>query len=550
MSSSTELKAQGNALFVARNFEAAGKKYTEAIQVGDEAADPKGLAVVYANRAACRLSLKRYMDSRDDAKKATELDPTYAKAWARLAAANDALGKYPESQEHWKRALDALPQSNLKLAEQTQKSQYQAGLEAATAGVNKMKNTSIVGEQVIIIRGGGRMPWDLAAAMLPSLRVQGPAKLTSSAWVIHGAYEEFMAGINKMKQLSVDPTTNEMRGMIGAIVDLTNGIMRDERVMHIADEDFFSCYNKQMTVEMSVYRPWPEAGPEVIIREALERQRAEGWDSVRGSISLTIRAWIMRGVMEGGLRQRHDVALEFYKRSLETLRGLRSEWLLEPKENRGVVFENTFMFGIQNLYIEAIMQCYALQRSPELLEELLEECDLLISEVDDALRQPRSQEPVDPGFVSSFYIYPRATAFANKGFYYNHQARLNPNDSKELFRKAAVQYLKAADCFPQDDEKHAWFLNIAVGNMLKSCLFPLRETLDVMKRIRVAVPKAKEIWERSSLSAAGLWDILRGVARQEENLRSMLEQGKFTLNTCVGGTGGDREVHVPWSATE
>lgn len=82
--SSAELKAQGNALFSAKSFEEAGKKYTEAIQAGDEATDPKGLAVLYANRAACRLSLKRfecrciyeppftvdrYMDANDDAKK-------------------------------------------------------------------------------------------------------------------------------------------------------------------------------------------------------------------------------------------------------------------------------------------------------------------------------------------------------------------------------------------------------------------------------------------------------------------------------------------------
>lgn len=83
------------------------------------------------------------------------------------------------------------------------------------------------------------------------------------------------------------------------------------------------------------------------------------------------------------------------------------------------------------------------------------------------------------------------------------------------------------------------FLNIALGNMLASHSFPVREILDVMTRIRVTAPKAKEIWERSALSAGGLWDILAGVGRQEKSLRSMLEQGEFTLDTCVGGIKKD-----------
>lgn len=85
-----------------------------------------------------------------------------------------AMADYPESKESWKRALDALPKSNLKPAEQIQKEQYQAGLNAANAGVIKMQNTPTVGEKVIFVQGEGRMPWELAAAKLPRLRVERP----------------------------------------------------------------------------------------------------------------------------------------------------------------------------------------------------------------------------------------------------------------------------------------------------------------------------------------------------------------------------------------
>jgi hypothetical protein len=60
--SSADLKAQGNALFSAKKFKQAEKKYTEAIEAGDEEADAKGQAVLYSNRAACRLSLKRFVN--------------------------------------------------------------------------------------------------------------------------------------------------------------------------------------------------------------------------------------------------------------------------------------------------------------------------------------------------------------------------------------------------------------------------------------------------------------------------------------------------------
>ncbi|KAJ7707357.1 hypothetical protein B0H17DRAFT_1000430 [Mycena rosella] len=535
MSSGAELKAQGNALFSAKNFKEADKKYTQAIQIGDEAADPKGLAVLYANRAACRLNLKRYLDAINDAKKATLLDPAYPKAFARLATAEDALGNYQESTKNWQLALDALPKFNLTPGEQTQMAQYQAGLTTAAAEVVKMKNTPIVGQNAVMIQGEGRMPWDLAAAMLPGLQGTTNSDSYSSAWIIHGAYEDFMRGVHKMNQLKVDKIdggSEQMRGMPGAIVDLTNGIMRDSRAMHFTDNEFLSKYNKQVILEISVYKPWMEAGPERAIQEALARQRDEGWDSVRPAVGFTVRVWIMRAVIDAGLRQRHDVAIEFFKRALDVLRSLRESWILVPVLERGVVFEKTFLFGIQHLYIDSIMQAYMLNPTAEILEELETQSDLLISEVGEELHS--SQDPIDFTMLGSFHLYPRGSAYAMKGFCYKVKAGLNSNDAGNFHRKAAAVYVKAADSFPQDDEKHPWFLNAALDNMLHARSFPLRQTLEVMKRIRLSAQKAKAIWERSSLSADGLWGLLERTGEQEKELRTMLAEGKFTMDSCVG----------------
>ncbi|KAJ7238574.1 hypothetical protein B0H12DRAFT_1137244 [Mycena haematopus] len=538
-----DLKAQGNALFGAKNFAEAEKKYTAAIEAGDEANDSKVLAVVYANRAACRLSLKRYMDANVDAKKATTLDPTYAKAYARLATGQDRMANYLESKQSWKSALDALPQTDLKPAEEVQKAQYEAGLEAATAALIKAQNTVLSQDNgtFIEVRGGtGRMPWDLAAAIIPRLRLQRPTaispELYSSAWVIAGAYEDFMSGVCSMNQLRViDSATGKTAGIPGAIVGLTNGIMRDVRVMHFPDNDFLTKYNKQVGFEAQAHRAWTEGGPEVVIREALARQRKEGWNATRPALSLTVRAWIMRGIMDSHVLQRNVVGVEFYKNCLTVIRTLDEHWILESKENRGVIFEKTFMFGVQQLYLNAVMQSYSnSDGSTEILEDLFKQSDLLIREIDEALRQPRSTEPVDPGFVSSFYLYPKGEAYAMKGFYYNKMSMKNGNDRRAFSRKAALEYFAAAKCFPQDDEKHPWFLHVALDNMLNSHSFPLRETLEVMKQIRLAVPKANEIWEYSSLKAAGSGDIFDKIAKQEQEMRDMVAEGKGSLDACIG----------------
>ncbi|KZP22801.1 hypothetical protein FIBSPDRAFT_890151 [Athelia psychrophila] len=137
---SVELKEEGNKLYAQKNYSEAYQKYTAAI-----AEDTKN-PVLYANRAACSMGQKMYTLARDDAQKvaikdvplklevaaATYLDPGYPRAWARLAAAQDALarleGGATSSIANWRKALDALPKSELGAAGRKQKAEYEAGL--------------------------------------------------------------------------------------------------------------------------------------------------------------------------------------------------------------------------------------------------------------------------------------------------------------------------------------------------------------------------------------------------------------------------------------
>lgn len=83
VSAALQLKNEGNLLFGQQNYDAALQKYTEALVL-----DPNS-AVLFSNRAACNLNMGRYLDASGDANEATKLDPTFTKAWARMARSHD-----------------------------------------------------------------------------------------------------------------------------------------------------------------------------------------------------------------------------------------------------------------------------------------------------------------------------------------------------------------------------------------------------------------------------------------------------------------------------
>ncbi|KAJ7024758.1 hypothetical protein C8F04DRAFT_1130485 [Mycena alexandri] len=533
---SADLKGQGNALFAAKNFAEAEIKYTKAIAATDEAADPKGLAVLYSNRAACRLSLKRpaLMDAERDATKATELDSTYAKAFARLASARERLGDYPGSKENWQRALDVLPTTNPTTVEQIQRLQYEGSLKATTATMYKLERRVFRGDNDA---GWSQIPppWELAANVIRRMRSENPQNFTpmqrlSSAWIIHYAHKEFIEGVDSMAQ---NRSQNRSTVTKLAISNLTNGIMRDCRVIQLHG-DLLTDYNRQMGIEAHIYRAWTYGGPELVIREALARQREEGWDAVRPAISVTIRVWIMKAFMSSGLNEQHEIAVEFYKNCLQVLRELGEHWRLESQTDCGVVFQDSFIFSVSNMYLDAIMKAADSDPSTELLELLREESNLLIHRVDAVLNHPSAlpERCADLGMYSSFYVYPRGYAYAMQGFYYKKMSTRTGNYREEFSRKSALAYLIAVQCFPEDDEIHPWFLKVALENMLNAGSFSVRESLDVMTRIRTSVPRAKEIWARSSLGT-NIWTEFETVTKEERKLRARVAQGKYTMDVCI-----------------
>ena len=162
--------------------------------------------------------------------------------------------------------------------------------------------------------------------------------------------------------------------VLQGLAALTNGILRDDRVFHMTDANFLSKYNDQgmslirlrvlyntliasvVIMEATQRKAWTEAGPDVIIAEAQERLRQNGWEDVRPALSTSIRGLIMRAFMENGLRGNPDSAVHFYGKALRVLDWGREAWKNVPKDDCGVIFQPTFIRGVRSLRINVLME--------------------------------------------------------------------------------------------------------------------------------------------------------------------------------------------------
>eukprot|EP00040_Diaphanoeca_grandis_P039708 m.259853 g.259853 ORF g.259853 m.259853 type:complete len:205 (+) comp38815_c0_seq1:242-856(+) len=84
-------KDQGNGFFVAGQYEEAIAKYDEAIL------ESPTEAMFYGNRCAAKHKLCRFREALDDATKACELDPTWAKGYIRKSQVLRMLHRAPEA---------------------------------------------------------------------------------------------------------------------------------------------------------------------------------------------------------------------------------------------------------------------------------------------------------------------------------------------------------------------------------------------------------------------------------------------------------------------
>ncbi|KAL0575571.1 hypothetical protein V5O48_006415 [Marasmius crinis-equi] len=525
-----KLKDEGNGFFSQKDYQSASTKYTEAIALD------KSNPVLYANRSACRLHLKQYLDAATDAHAAIELNPSYGKAWARLATARDALRQPWNSIGPWQKALESLSKDNLSEAELKQKNEYEAGL-AAAAKANELYKSGADNVKHLAFEKDDRSftPWMCATALLP--RFQRERNFESSAWAVSRAYSDLMQGNEWLtEQKTKANSQGEMlKSRLGVIEHLSNAIMMDTRAFHISDQEWVAKFNKQLQLENGHYRSWVQFGPEKILKEAESRLAAEGWDSVRPALSVTIRSWILFGFLEGGSRGNFVSEAEHIGRALEVINWGRKTWPDVPSEDRGVIFMDTFLRGVQKLHIEALVKVCSSEKGSssklQLLEELKKVAEEMIKAIDDI--EPPIREH-DPASAAAFYYYPRGHARAAKAFYYGRKAELSEDkeEARELHGEATACYIEATADFPEDDEEHTVYTNAACQHMLEAGA-PVGLQLKYMQKLRESIAKAQPIWgKRMSIETRGKQ--FEHILKYEKEYRKLLAEGKITEDDKVG----------------
>ncbi|OAX32804.1 hypothetical protein K503DRAFT_701512, partial [Rhizopogon vinicolor AM-OR11-026] len=164
---------------------------------------------------------------------------------------------------------------------------------------------------------------------------------------------------------------------------------------------------------------------------AQERLKEKGWNNLRPALSVTVRVAIMRAAMDGNLRQEPQASVHYLRRALDLLEWGRSIWENVPKDNRGEIFEDTFVIGVRGMYLKMFSEAY--HTDPGLnskfpLEHLKKEAEDLLKETE--LAPTLMKEKVDPGFLLSFIQYPAGIAhsyvfcFSTPDFWSAHLALL------------------------------------------------------------------------------------------------------------------------------
>lgn len=102
--SAEEYKAQGNKHFAAKEFDKAIEQFSLAIDASDA---PNH--VLYSNRSACYASLKDFSKALDDAQQCVSINPSWAKGYNRVGAAQYGLGQLDEAKNSYSKALELDP---------------------------------------------------------------------------------------------------------------------------------------------------------------------------------------------------------------------------------------------------------------------------------------------------------------------------------------------------------------------------------------------------------------------------------------------------------
>ncbi|KZV72991.1 hypothetical protein PENSPDRAFT_750467 [Peniophora sp. CONT] len=571
----TQLKLDANTLFAAGNYTAARDGYTEAIKVYSE--DP----VIYCNRAQAHINLESYAEAASDAQKATELDTTSTKAWARLGKAQRHLGQLTQSSFSLGVALDTLPPASKmtpadkRLREEVEKLIHLVLLDGRRP--ENMLDTVWKGEANFLPKRNsleaieqpdvnGKRPWDCAyAILLPILNGSRPVQskeerqaedkivMQSSATLTYAAYVEWAKGLHALSLLQTLPRSDgsgqvDAAGRIDCTLQFVTGIVREYRVHRTLTPQENARYSSQMLFEIQTGRAWKISDVEEIIRDAARRLKQEGWsEPLKLSLTSTINIWIFCSFRADNELGHFTEALSLYKSTIRLLEWARGEWPAE-KSGRPEILQEWYLRGVKRLswqsFIKASQESTpdsaAFRSSPDYdLDEFFEEVLACVQDAEESLKTAaeRYMPGRDASFLPAYWLYPIGEGYATMAWARYRKAKESPDDGAE-YNRAAQYWIKAAGYVWHDDEYHVYWLALAIESLWQHKA-PAREILPLCRVMRDALPGAMKLWQDST-------DLGRGRSRDfifelvtafDDTVRGMINRGEATLNDVLAPEG-------------
>ncbi|GJE97975.1 hypothetical protein PsYK624_141970 [Phanerochaete sordida] len=484
-----QLKEEGNELFRKKEHVAAYAKYSEAI------AFDGNNAVLYANRGACSLAMRKHIDVVIDCQEATRLDPKYLKAWIRLATSSKILERLEWSRHAFEQVvclLTAEPLADdIALKEQCQAEISKIDVRLATGPI-----LNICCEDHLNLQ-----PWKKAREMRDDINAKGEElEQHTSVRLLLDARDELEKGINLLKQVRrpfFPEQEDRIIGSPGALKHLTAAAMIDSRVFPPEMPDFHARYNLQVQLEYAEYAAFWELGAHAVIAAAERMEEAAGWDDVGPALATTLRSWVLRGLFHSLQKGKaeSEAAIELWSDAIEVL-----EWALPRcKTMCGVeedVFQVTFLRRLRCLQIaEQIHEVFDDEERYSHEQLRLSALDIIRD-----LDSTESPSGIPPSHKLAFYIYPRARAHeilahCDQALAHKASTQNNSESARKYFCEAFEQYKRAMQLYPPDDERYQSAGANALDLFLLSGAYTVRD-LVIHMRANPGLLKANELWGR------------------------------------------------------
>lgn len=231
------LKLEGNRAMAAKDFDTAIAKYTSAIEL------IPANAVYLSNRAAAYSSIRKHDLALADAKKATEVEPTYAKGWSRLGLANYALGKPEESLKAYEKGLEvegSTPSDAMKRGYETAKKKVSDSLMNSlnTSDDANLENPVTANSTSNASAGAGGMPDFSAFANMMGGGdngggLGGLAGLMNNPQIMQAA-AQMMKDPNALNNLMNNPQVKQMANSMGLNSDSLEGLANNPMLQNMA----------------------------------------------------------------------------------------------------------------------------------------------------------------------------------------------------------------------------------------------------------------------------------------------------------------------------